>query len=148
MAVSDPFLKWSDDYLLGIEEIDFEHREFFVHLNVLHDELINEDDKNKIEDCLVELHLRLKTHFELENKYIRDHQIGDFNAHVQEHKTILNNLTEFINEFTITPGLSYGDKLKGVLGDWILEHIQTRDREIAEYIKVNQIKPESFYLTT
>jgi hemerythrin len=148
MAVSVPFLKWSDDYLLGIEEIDFEHREFFVHLNVLHDELINEDDKNKIEDCLVELHLRLKTHFDLENKYIRDHQIGDFNSHVQEHKTILNNLTEFINEFTITPGLNYGDKLKSVLGDWILDHIQTRDREIAEYIKVNQIKPESFYLTT
>ncbi|MBV41063.1 MAG: hypothetical protein CMM23_20810 [Rhodospirillaceae bacterium] len=49
-------LIWRDDYLIGVEKLDWEHQDLFERLNELHDVLSDSDDPAAIEACLGEIH--------------------------------------------------------------------------------------------
>lgn len=128
-------ITWSDEYRIGGDELDFDHREFFVHLNVLHEELMNHDAKEKIEECLDEMYTRLGAHFAFEESYMLDTKNPDYSQHKKEHDEFLGDMAYFINEFMYSPGLSYGGELEDLLGSWIIEHITTSDRDMIMPLK-------------
>ena len=118
--MTKPLLKWSDEYLIGIEELDWEHKDLFKRLNELHEEWARHDDKAKIRDCLREIHVRVLAHFALEERFMRDTNHSNYEQHKREHDDFLDVIVDIIEEFRAGPELSQGDALEAQLQRWII----------------------------
>lgn len=129
--MTKPLLEWSDEYLIGVEELDFEHKDLFDRLNELHKELARHDDKAQIEDCLGEIHARVLAHFALEEKFMRDTNFPNYEQHKRQHDDFLEVIVEIIDEFRTGSELSYGDALEAQLQHWIIHHITSSDQELS-----------------
>ncbi|MEN8133614.1 MAG: hypothetical protein ABFS45_26310 [Pseudomonadota bacterium] len=46
--MTDKLFKWDDSFLVGIEELDHEHKLLIDDINRLHKELARHDEKSKI----------------------------------------------------------------------------------------------------
>jgi hemerythrin len=128
--MSNPLLQWRDEYLVGVEELDFEHKDLFERLNELHENLANHDEKAKIEDCLGEIHTRVLAHFALEERFMLDTKFPNYERHKKEHDDFLEVIADIIERFRTSSELSYGEALEEQLQHWILYHITTSDQEL------------------
>jgi len=128
--MTDPLLEWRDDYLVGVEELDFEHRDLFDRLNALHEELIGQDEGAKIERCLEEIHARVVAHFALEERFMRVSKSPNYEQHKKEHDDFLEVIAEIIEQ--LRGGGERGDRdaLEAQLQHWIIDHITTSDQEM------------------
>jgi len=127
----EPLFEWSDEYLIGIEELDYEHRDLINRLNELHGELAHYNEKGKIEDCLREIQVRVVAHFALEEHFMLDNNYYGYAPHKEEHDNFLTVVADLIDKFLADPELSYGDELEEQLRHWIVNHILTSDQELA-----------------
>lgn len=135
LTIVEPLFEWHDDYLIGIEELDYEHRDLINRLNELHGELAQHDEKGKIEDCLREIQVRVAAHFALEEHFMIDNNFFNYTPHKEEHDNFLALIADLIEKFLVDPELSYGDELEKQLQHWIVNHILTSDQELALAIK-------------
>ncbi|MEJ2131562.1 MAG: hemerythrin family protein [Gammaproteobacteria bacterium] len=126
-----PLFDWDDAYLIGVDELDFEHKDLFARLNELHGELMRHDNKEETLACLGEIHARVMAHFALEERYMQESKDPHFAQHKQEHDAFLEVIVDIIEKFRNDPGFSYADSLERQLQVWIIDHIQTSDRTMA-----------------
>ena len=130
-TIIKPLIEWSDEYLIGIKELDYEHRDLINQLNELHGELAYHDEKGKIEDCLREIHVRVMGHFALEERFMLDKNFENYIPQKEKHDNFLAIIADLIEKFLTDPELSYGDELEEQLQHWIVNHILTSDQELA-----------------
>ncbi len=125
-----PVLEWSDEYLIGIEGLDFEHKDLFNRLNELHEELAHQDDEAVIRRCLGGIHARVSAHFALEERFMRDTNFRRYEQHKKEHDDFLEVIIDIMEAFRAAPDLSQSDVLEAQLQHWIVHHITTSDQEL------------------
>ncbi len=130
--VAASLLEWTDACRIGIDMLDYEHRDLFARLNELHDELMRHEDRGSIEACLGEIHARMAAHFALEEKFMRDKRYKDYEAHKAEHDDLLDEFIEFMMRFSRDPDLEYGQAEHLTLKRWVIDHMQTTDRRMSE----------------
>jgi len=123
-------LEWKNEYLIGVEELDYEHKDLFTRLNQLHGILLQNDDKDIVEACLGEIHTRLMAHFALEEHYMREQKSPGYEQHKKEHDNFLDVIVDSMEKFRFDPELSYGETLEVQLQQWIVGHITTSDRHM------------------
>ena len=131
-----PLLEWNDDYLVGMDELDTEHRNLINRLNELHEKLYRrQGDNSMIEDNLRDIHDRIQQHFEMEESMMRDEDYPDYVQHKKEHDAFLHRVDNIITKYRTSPGYSFKDALEDILQHWIKNHIASSDHELASYIK-------------
>jgi hemerythrin len=130
-TMTKPLIEWRDEFLIGVEELDYEHRDLINRLNELHEELANHNEKGEIEGCLGEIHTRVVAHFALEEHFMLDNNFTGYAHHKKEHDDFLEVIVDLIDKFRTDPELSYGHELEEQLQHWIVNHITTSDQELA-----------------
>ena len=128
--MSKPFLEWDDAYLIGVDELDFEHQDLFRRLNELYESLLNRRDKTEIQGDLGELLARVSRHFALEERFMRDNKYSGYQQHKQEHDLFLDNIVHAMESFREAPGIDDRDQLMAELQRWIVDHVLTSDRPL------------------
>ncbi len=128
--MSKPFLEWNDAYLIGVEELDFEHRDLFRRLNELYESLRNRREKTEIQGDLGELLARVSRHFALEERYMRDNKYPGYEPHKREHDRFLDNIVDAMENFRDESGVGDSDRLMAELQRWIVDHVLTRDQDL------------------
>ena len=125
-------LEWRDDYLLGIQFLDFEHRDLFERINDLFGMCALHADTEYVADCLGRLHARLAAHFALEEKTMRELKNPHYAAHKVEHDRFLDEVTDVVAGFNA--GFSKDDvhAFAERVERWIVNHITTFDRQLIE----------------
>ncbi len=125
-------LEWDDAYLLGLEALDFEHRDLFACINALYDQCAAGGGNEELADCMGRLHSRLASHFALEEETMRQMHNPHYAEHKAEHDRFLDEVTAVIAGFG--PGHEPGeaDALARRVRDWIVGHITTTDRQLVE----------------
>ncbi len=134
-AAADQGIIWSEDFLIGIEELDYEHRCLIEDINKLHRELLEHADMDRIEDTLGRIHARMQAHFALEEHVMVSHEYPHYPEHKAEHERLLDEYTELMTKFERDPNLSDRDAIQGVLCQWIVNHILTSDKKMSLMIK-------------
>lgn len=128
-------LGWRDDYLLGIKQIDDQHKKLFeIAGNVF--SLLNDELKIDKYDEIVELIRELKDyavfHFESEEEYMRSIGYRQYFLHKKEH----NNFIEKVNDIDLNAVDEKQDTyLREILQfiiEWISGHILQTDRQYAK----------------
>jgi len=63
--------EWDDSLLIGIEELDYEHKVLIEDINRLHAELTRNTDRSVIAKCLGDVHLRRACHEGTQVRFLR-----------------------------------------------------------------------------
>lgn len=127
-----PLLKWKDEYLLGMEALDYEHQDLFDCLNQIYEQCSRKADYETVADCLGRLHSRLAAHFALEENTMREMKNPHYAAHKAEHDRFLDEVTGAVAAFRVEFKHEDVDKLAHRVQEWIVKHITTFDRQLIE----------------
>jgi hemerythrin len=122
-------LQWKDQYSVGIEAVDHEHRELIDLINRLYDELSRHSGKDAIEAFFGDLFKGISAHFALEERFMREQKYHDLDAHKRDHEQLLDEIRDMMDEFIEHPEIS-GDVLAARLESWFGRHFETHDARL------------------
>jgi len=134
-ATVDPSIVWSDDFLIGIEELDYEHRCLIEDINELHRELLEHIDPPRIKNTLSRILGRMQAHFALEEHVMVSHKYPHYSQHKAEHESLLDDYTELMTKFEKEMSLRDRENIEKILRHWIVEHILTSDKSMSLMIE-------------
>lgn len=124
-------LRWRDDYLIGVEELDYEHKDLFDKLNALQLELAADMNADNMQRILEEIYTRLVTHFALEEFYMHEHAYARTAEHKREHEAFLERMRETIGRFQTTTDAEELDLLFTGLTEWVIHHVLHSDKQLS-----------------
>jgi len=130
-APADYDIAWSDEFLIGIEELDFEHRGLVEDINRLHRELLGQVDRERIENTLGMIHSRMQAHFALEERVMRTNDYAHYAEHKAEHERLLDEYAEYMTTLEPDPALGERTTIENVLREWIVDHILAYDKKMS-----------------
>ena len=129
--MTDALFKWDESFLIGIEELDHEHKVLIDDINRLHEELARQEEKSEIEKCLGDICARMQAHFALEEHVMKEHKYEFYDEHKREHDELLDNYTEYMLRFLNDTGTSSSMAIEDSLKQWVLNHIVTSDKKMS-----------------
>ncbi len=130
-SAADRGIVWSDEFLIGIEELDYEHRRLIEDINQLHRELLEHVDMDRVGDTLGRIHARIQAHFALEEHVMLSNEYPHYPEHKAEHELLLDEYTEFMTRFERDPSLGDRVAIEGILRQWVVDHILTSDKKMS-----------------
>lgn len=137
MTVSTPDsdILWTDDFLIGIDELDFEHRQLLEDVNKLHQDLLAHADLERVKTILGRIHARLQAHFALEENFMLDKLYTDYATHKDEHDQLLNEYTQRMVNYEKDPTLDNRKSMELTLRTWLVDHILSNDKKMIQMIE-------------
>ena len=129
--MTDTRIEWDDSFLIGIKELDHEHKVLINDINRLHGELVRQDKKSEIEKCLGDIYARMQAHFALEEHVMKEHKYGFFEEHKREHERLLDGYTEYMMQILNDAVVSFSNPIEDALRDWVLNHIVNSDKKMS-----------------
>ncbi len=127
-------IQWSNEYELGDEVIDFQHKKLVLLLNQLHDAIESNTQELLVAICLDELVKYTQTHFTQEES-IMDEAEGltdDFiDSHKKTHRGFVNKIENFKKQY-YEGKAEVSEGIITFLKDWLVNHILLTDKELVE----------------
>ena len=126
-------IKWEDDYCVGVQSIDDQHKKLFEIANRIYDLLKNElifDKYSKILEIVEELKSYTIYHFKSEEDYMNSIKYKRFLSQKVAHNDFVAKM-ESIDTDKIDNGQN--EYLLGILdfvSEWLVEHIIKEDKLI------------------
>lgn len=129
-------IEWRDDLRIGIEEIDTQHKELFRRF----DDLLNACNEGKGSEEVLRLFTFLDeyvvSHFTAEERIMRLCGYRDYLYHKQQHQGFCRRIEELKRKFRDEgAGLSLVISTNMMMIQWLTNHIDKMDREIAHYFE-------------
>ena len=130
------FFPWLNEYNIGIQKIDEQHKFIIEVINELYDAFINKQHKEKMEDIIKKLEDYTDFHFKTEEEYFQRFGYTEKEKHIEEHDYFRDKIAEFKNEFKNTESALTFSVLN-FLRNWWINHIQGTDRNYVNFLKEN-----------
>lgn len=124
--MSTHLLEWREEFRIGIEEVDHEHRTLIDAINALHEPVNERSPPQAVADFLGELHALIAAHFALEEKAMRTGRYARYAEHKSDHERLLDELRETMDAYDTHHELGT-DALRRTLNDWFGNHFRTHD---------------------
>ena len=132
-TVSNRYLVWKDEYSVGIEEMDNDHKKLLHLINQLQTAVHYYTGKEFEEKALDELVDYTKTHFKNEEKLMEDNGYADLEAHKIQHKQFIDKVSHFVEQYKTNSDVTMIDTLK-FLKEWLINHINGTDKEYGKVL--------------
>jgi len=127
--------EWNDSFLIGIEELDHEHKVLIKDINRLHAEMVGNEEKTEITKCLGEIYVHMQAHFALEEHVMKEHKYKFFDEHKREHEEFLENFAECMMQFLSGTEISARNPIEECLEQWVVKHITTSDKKMSLMVR-------------
>lgn len=126
-------LRWQDNFSIGIEEVDHEHRELIELINTLHGTLAADRTGARVEAFLGEILTDISAHFALEEKVMRARRYDALAEHKADHERLLDDLRDLMDEQAA--GVALDDaRFAARLSDWFGGHFATHDARFHRHL--------------
>jgi hemerythrin len=122
---------WTNEFGIGIEVIDNQHRRIVDYINQLNDANSGAHSREEIGILINELVDYTVSHFGFEEHLQMDAGYPYYKAHLRVHSLFTRRVTDFIERFE--NGEDITRDLHGFLVNWLLSHIKHED---ADYVEV------------
>lgn len=132
--VSRRFIKWKDSLSVGIDIIDNDHKKLLGMINQLQTAAHYQTDDALIESTLNDLIDYTKYHFAREEQLMQKNNYPGFEAHKKQHEAMVQQVTQFINEYRIDKTRTI-DNVILYLKTWLINHINGSDQEYTPFLK-------------
>lgn len=131
-------LSWNDSYLLGIPEIDLQHKKLLALADDMYEIVNGDEDSLKVNLSKVLKSLTDYTvyHFTSEEEFMRKYGYPSADMHKSMHDNFIAEVTKQIKSLN-TATKAEAERLYKFLASWVLNHIAKSDKVWAEYVKPN-----------
>ena len=127
---------WSDDYALGIQAIDEQHKGFFEASHRLYDAILNCKGEKMVEESVAFLQDYARQHFQTEEGYMKKHAYPHLEQHKILHTEFLEVLDGLIDDLALFgPSQHLADRALEISQEWLINHIIEEDSLYAQYIE-------------
>lgn len=135
--------RWDDDYSVGIEKIDQQHRHFFEIANQLLDMISKESiHKEEFESIILELERYAFYHLETEEQYFAEYKFPDAPIHIAAHDQYRETVRNLV-ERSRDPQAhikTLAEECAMFSAKWLIKHIQVMDKQFAPFFLEKGIK--------
>jgi hemerythrin len=121
-------LQWKDQYSVGIDAVDHEHKELITLINRLHNELMAKSEKLSIDAFFGDLFAGISAHFALEERFMREHRYDQLGQHKTDHERLLDEIRDIMDDFEDNETASA--ELSRRLDAWFSRHFETHDARL------------------
>jgi len=139
------FLEWRNDWSLGHEIIDRQHRQIVVMFNKIAELYLNDDGKTNSEQRSNQLHKKLnifyeqiRGHFNVEEDLMLKANYSGHTSHAREHLMLLAELKHYIRHIEKELDNINTDTLSS-LKVWFISHIIGSDKKLADFLQANSV---------
>ncbi len=132
-------ITFDDNLITGNKTIDFQHQELIDRIRQFVAACESGDSKIKAIKMLDYLDEYTNFHFQEEEELQKKVSYPEFSGHHAKHeefKTSIQELYDYLNE-NEGPDDQFIEQVKRNVVDWLVQHIKTFDRSVAEYIHLH-----------
>ena len=122
-------LRWRNEFGVGIEIVDHDHRELIASIRSRQIELGSCDDPDTMIRLLGEIYAEIAEHFALEEKLMEQLRYAAFADHKEDHETLLDDLREIMVAVEDDGELDE-IQLTDDLDRWFSDHFRTHDAKL------------------
>ncbi|NLZ54601.1 MAG: hemerythrin family protein [Thermoanaerobacteraceae bacterium] len=126
-------VKWKDEYRIGVDEIDEQHKKIFEIANEAYELLKNEfyyDKYDRIIELLEELKDYAKFHFSFEEDYMLSIRYKGYFSQKVAHDNFIDKVNSFDLNAIDENQDQYILEILDFIVDWISQHILISDKKI------------------
>ncbi|MDE2376057.1 bacteriohemerythrin [Bradyrhizobium sp.] len=122
---------WKDDYSVGTEPVDDEHKALIERINRLYDQLMVEDEPSAVAAFFEALVNAITMHFALEERFLREHGYEQLPQQREDFERLLDEIVGLVDEFDRDEETGRDD-LAARLDGWLSSHSETHDARIED----------------
>ena len=129
-------IEWNDSYLLGIPEIDNQHKKLLELANDLHEAAAGSEENYKLNMSKVLKKLTDYTvyHFSNEEDFMRKYGYAGVDIHKTAHDNFIGEVNHQNNQLS-DDKKEDGMRFYSYMVNWVLTHIAKADKIWAAYVK-------------
>lgn len=124
-----PLLQWKDQYSVGIEAVDHEHKELIELINHLADEVLAKGTTLVASAFFGDLIKGISAHFALEERFMRERGYDQLAQHKGDHERLLDEILNIMDEFEGDETVNRAELAKR-LDAWFSRHFETHDARL------------------
>jgi len=140
---SASLFEWTDQFSVGIEEVDDQHKILFDLINRLFMAALNRADHAGMAAILDDLVDYTRTHFALEEQLLAEAGYPDLAQHQADHQRFVVKLEAVVQKFMVEEK-SVTFELINFLKHWLKEHILETDMAYARVLAKSNFSTESW----
>jgi hemerythrin len=140
-AFMNPTL-WTNNFSVGIEQIDAQHKVLIGYITDLETSVDNPDEKQRwssIHYAIVQLRDYTRIHFSVEECLMEILDYPGRGPHIEEHKGFVETISDLERRSITHNDITEGEIIE-FLRRWLLNHIETSDREYSSYFSSANIR--------
>jgi hemerythrin len=121
-------LQWKENYSVGVDAVDHEHKELINLINRLHDEITASGEETSISAFFGDLFRGISAHFALEERFMRERSYDQLMQHKADHERLLDEIRDIMDGFEEHEIASV--ELGARLDAWFSRHFETHDARL------------------
>ena len=121
-------IEWQENYSVGIQEFDEQHKSLIDIINTLHDSQKQNREWQTLAVILRSLMAYAANHFAVEEKLMVQYGYPDFDRHRLAHNEFVRTITNFQEDFQEARAV-LPDELMHFLSEWLVGHILVVDKQ-------------------
>lgn len=121
-------MEWNNDYSVGVEKFDQQHKRIIALINQIHDASENGKEQQVLMDVFNSLAGYTKTHFAEEERLMKKYDYAFLEKHKAEHQRLNFELAELFRRF-FTGNKALTNELFDLLNRWLFVHILSEDKQ-------------------
>ncbi len=135
---------WDNDFLLGVPEIDEQHKKLVSFIEKFHDALVGDENTYYLnrEEVINELLAYTVYHFETEENLFIQHEYEAGEFHKSQHRTFASEVKKQATNVLVAD-VAHGKEFYKFLVTWLLSHIAKADRAFCTTILEKKAKEKS-----
>ena len=127
------FIEWKDEYSVGIDSIDQQHRKLINMINQLTTAVDYSTGEEFEREALADVVDYTKTHFTYEEGLLKDNDYPDFEAHQAQHREMIAEVEAVLTEYETDHDKAMQHACN-FLKDWLVHHINGTDKQYSSFL--------------
>lgn len=131
--INQELIEWKDEYSVGIEAIDNDHKKLLNLLNQVNTAYDYAMSENYEKEALDDLINYTKYHFDREEQLMEAHDYPDLEAHKLQHKNMIEQVDKFVERYN-KEGHECLHMISDFLTQWLINHINGTDKAYSKHL--------------
>jgi hemerythrin len=127
-------IRWKDEYSVGVEKIDRQHRHLFEIINKLIDHSAASSDSKLVSETLTEMLDYAKEHFTTEEELMQEYGYPEIGPHKEQHIYFFKTTAE-LSISALNNQSMVASEIVEFLKLWLTLHILKCDMKYKEFFK-------------
>ncbi len=129
-------IQWKDDLLIGVKEIDKQHKELFKRINDLLQAMREGKGEKVMEETFTFLQNYTKTHFKNEERLMNRFDYPEFETHRSYHEQYIKEVDKLHDKLQSQgPSTAIILELQRFLSNWWTNHIKSVDKKLGAFLQ-------------